>query len=411
MGWRTTFTVAFFLLGLTGFSAWAQKRVAVVIGNSAYENIAKLANPANDAAAIADALKNAGFDTVALNRDVGAADMKRALDELSGKSGDADMAVVYFAGHSIDVDGMTYLAPVDVASALGEAIALDRLLQSIQSAKQLRLIIVDACHGNPFVRGTSRAGCTPSRDLAATVSVQPNTVVAFAAKAGSAMRDGTEKNSPFTAALLRHLTAPGLDLQQVLTRVREDVMKATANGQEPYVVGSLSTPSPALVASAATPMAQGASPSKAVTQGAAVKPQREDPSKVDALDRVRIAMEAATAERIARDRTEAETRAAKARDQAEATGSIRGGEKDAARQIAALPAGAGGFAQRELNRSLQVELHRVGCQTGPASDEWTAASRRSLELFNKHAGLKLEIKLASADALDAVKSRQARVCP
>jgi hypothetical protein len=193
--------------------------------------------------------------------------------------------------------------------------------------------------------------------------------------------------------------------------VREDVMKATGSGQEPYVVGPLSTPSPALDASAATPVAQGPSTSKAVTQGAAVKPQREDPSKVDALDRVRVAMEVATAERIARDKAEAETRAAKAREQAEATGSIRGGEKDAARQVAALPADARGVTQRELNRSLQVELRRVGCQTGPTSDEWTAASRRSLELFNKHAGLKLEIKLASADALDAVKSRQARVCP
>ena len=411
MHWRTTFTVAFFLIGLTGLPAWAQKRVAVVIGNSAYENIAKLANPANDAAAIADVLKKAGFDAVALNRDVGAADMKRALDEVSSKSGDVDMAVVYFAGHSVDIDGVTYLAPVDVAGAPGEAIALDRVLQSIQSAKQLRLIIVDACYGNPFVRGTSRAGCMPSRDLTGTLSVQPNTVVAFAAKAGSAMRDGTETNSAFTTALLRHLTASGLDLQQVLTRVREDVMKATGNGQEPFIIGSLSTPTPALVAGAAVPVTQGALPSKAMTQGAAVKPQREDPSKVDALDRVRIAMEVATAERIARDRAEAETRAAKAREQAEATGSIRGGEKDGARQVAALPAGASGVTQRELNRSLQVELRRVGCQTGPATDEWTAASRRSLEQFNKHAGLKLEIKLASADALDAVKSRQARVCP
>lgn len=410
MRWRTTFTIAFFLLGLTGFPAWAQKRVAVVIGNSAYENIAKLANPANDAIAIADVLKKAGFDTVALARDVGATDMKRALDELSSKSGDADTAVVYFAGHSIDVDGTTYLAPVDVTGAPGEAIILDRVLQSIEFAKQLRLIIVDACYVNPFVHGTGRAGCVASRDLLATASVRPNTVVAFAAKAGSAMRDGAETNSPFTTALVRHLTASGLDLQQVLTRVREDVMKVTGNGQEPFFVGSLSTPAPVLVASSAAPAAQGALPSKAIAQGA-VKPQREDLSKVDALDRVRIAMEVATAERIARDKAEAEMRAAKAREQAEATGSIRGGEKDGPRQVAALPAGESGITQRELNRSLQVELRRVGCQTGPASDEWTAASRRSLELFNKHAGLKLEIKLASADALDAVKSRQARVCP
>jgi uncharacterized caspase-like protein len=407
---RTTFIVAFLLLGLTGSPAWAHKRVAVLIGNSAYQNVARLVGPAHDAAAISDLLKKAGFDAVELNRDLGTASMKRALEELAGKSRDADIAVVYFAGHSIEADGVNYLAPVDVSpDAPGEAIPLERVLQSVEPAKQLRLILLDACHGNPLVRGTSRsAGCLPPRQFAGIASDRPNTVVVFAAKAGSTTHD--DGGSPFAAALLKHLTTPGLDLQQALARVRDEVKKATAGAQEPFIVGSLSAPNLALVSRAAAPATQGTATSSGAAEGSSAKQQREDPAKVDALDRVRIAMEVATAERIARDRADAEARAAKAREQAEAKESIRG-ERDAGRQVAALPAGTGGITQRELNRSLQIELRRVGCQTAPANEEWTAASRRSLELFNKHTGLKLEIKLASLDALDAVKGRQARVCP
>jgi uncharacterized caspase-like protein len=407
MRWRTTFIVAFLLLGLTGFSAWAEKRVALVIGNSAYQNVARLANSANDAAAIADLLQKAGFDTVELNRDLTTAEIMRALEGLAHKSRNADIAVVYFAGHSIEIDGMTYLAPTDVSpDAPGDAIRLDRVLHSVEGAKVLRLIVVDACHGNPFVPG-SGAACAPSHNLAAMPSSRPNTVIAFAAKTATTTRDSGGANSPFTAALLKHLTADGLDLQQALARVHDEVLKATGNSDEPFVVGSVSGPNLAPVSSsAAVSETRGAATPKTAAEGSSAKQQREDPSKVDALDRVHMAMQVATAERIARDKAEAEARAAKAREQAETTGSVREGKR-----VAALPDTAGGITQRELNRSLQIELRRVGCQTGPASDDWTATSRRGLELFNKHAGLKLEIKLASRDALDVVKSRQVRVCP
>jgi uncharacterized caspase-like protein len=405
MRWRTTLIVAFVLAGLTGFPASAEKRVALVIGNSAYQNVATLTNSANDATAIANLLPKAGFETVELNRDVGTVDMKRSLEELARKSHDADIAVVYFAGHSIEANGMNYLAPVDVSpDAPGDAIALDRVLQSVEGAKRLRLIILDACHGKP-VAPTSGTACTPSRNLSAMTSGRPNTVIVLAAKAGTSLRDG--RGNPFTAALLQHLTADGLDLQEAFVRVRDEVMKATSNGQEPFVVGLASGPNLAPISNAAAvPASRGAATTKTAAEGSSANQQREDPSKVDALDRVRFAMQVATAERIARDKAEAEARAAKAREQAETTGSARGGDR-----VAALPDGAGGITQRDLNRSLQIELRRVGCQPGPASDEWTAASRRSLGLFNKHAGLRLETKLASRDALDAVKSRQARVCP
>jgi uncharacterized caspase-like protein len=403
MRWRTTLIVAFVLAGLTGFPASAEKRVALVIGNSAYQNVATLANTANDAAAIANLLQKASFDTVELNRDIGTVEMKRALEDLARNSRDADIAVVYFAGRSIEAHGINYLAPVDVSpsDAPGDAIALDRVLQSIEGAKRLQLIILDACHGNSFAPANGPA-CAPSRSLSAMTSGRPNTVIAFAANAGTSLRD--RGGNPFTAALLRHLTADGLDLQQAFVRVRDEVMKATGNGQEPFVVGLASGPNLAPISKAAA-VSRGAATTK-TPEGSSANQQREDPSKVDALDRVRFAMQVATAERIARDKAEAEARAAKAREQAETTGSARAGDR-----VAALPDGAGGITQRDLNRSLQIELRRVGCQPGPASDEWTAASRRSLELFNKHAGLRLETKLASRDALDAVKSRQARVCP
>ena len=405
MRWRTTFIVAFLLAGLTGFPASAEKRVALVIGNSAYQNVATLANSANNAAAIANLLRKAGFDSVEFNRDAGTVDMERSLAELTRKTRDANIAVVYFAGHSIEANGMTYLAPVDVSpDAPSDAIALDRVLQSIERSKQLQLVILDACHGNPFAPGSGTT-CAPSGTLSAMRSGRPNTVIAIAAQPGTSMRDSG--GSPFTAALLQYLTADGLDLQQALVRVRDEVMMATGNGQEPFVVGSASGPNLAPISSAAAvPVTRGTATVKTVVESSSTKQQREDPSKVDALDRVRFAMQVATAERIARDKAETEARAAKAREQAEIAGSMREGDR-----VAALPDGTGVITQRDLNRSLQIELRRVGCQTGPASDKWTAISRRSLELFNKHAGLMLEIKLASRDALDAIKSRQARVCP
>ena len=145
--------------------ALAEKRVALVIGNSAYENVARLGNPANDATAMTATLKEAGFDVVDSRRNLNIADMRRAFRDFSDKARDADVAVVYFAGHGIEVDGANYVIPVDAAlerdlDVYDEAFSLDRILATIEPAKQLRLVILDACRLNPFAKTQiGRASC------------------------------------------------------------------------------------------------------------------------------------------------------------------------------------------------------------------------------------------------------------
>ncbi|WKA26761.1 caspase family protein [Bradyrhizobium roseum] len=231
---------------LLGEPALAEKRVALVIGNSTYENVSRLGNPANDATAMAETLKEAGFDVVDSRRNLKTADMRRAFRDFSEKSRDADVAVVYYAGHGIEVDGTNYIIPVDAAlerdlDVYDEAFPLDRILVTIEPAKQLRLVILDACRDNPFVKTMKRTigSRAVGRGLAKIEPTSPNTLIAFAAKAGSTASDGDNKNSPFTSALIKHIATPGLDLRKAFGFVRDDVLKKTSNRQEPYVYGSL----------------------------------------------------------------------------------------------------------------------------------------------------------------------------
>src|SRR5438552_4033498 len=226
-------------------SALAEKRVALVIVNSAYQKVAKLSNPANDAAAVAAMLKAAGFDSVESRLNVPANDLRKTLREFAAKTRDADIAVVYYAGHGIELDGTNYLIPVDAAletdgDVLDETIALERVLFAVEPARQLRLVILDACRDNPFAKSMKRtmASRAIGRGLAKVEPTSPNTMIAFAAKAGSTASDG-DKNSPFAAALVEHLPKPGLDLRRAFGFVRDDVLKNTGNKQEPYVYGSL----------------------------------------------------------------------------------------------------------------------------------------------------------------------------
>src|ERR1700681_413901 len=238
--------IAVWVSWFSGEPAFAEKRVALVIGNSAYENVARLGNPANDATAMTATLKEAGFDVVDSRRDLNNADMRRAFRDFSDKARDADVAVVYFAGHGIEVDGTNYLIPVDAAlerdlDVYDEAFPLDRILATIEPAKQLRLVILDACRLNPFVKTMKRTTGSRAvgRGLARVEPSSPNTLIAFASKADSIASDGDSKNSPFTSALVRYIATPGLDLRKAFGFVRDDVLKNTSNKQEPYVYGSL----------------------------------------------------------------------------------------------------------------------------------------------------------------------------
>jgi Caspase domain len=226
--------------------AFAEKRVALVIGNAAYQNVEKLPNPANDGATIAATLKDAGFDVVDSRHDLPAAETRSALRDFADRARDADIAVVFYAGHGIEVDGANYLIPVDAklerdTDVYDEAFSLDRVLLAIEPAKKLRLVILDACRDNPFSKNMKRtvASRAIGRGLARIEPGSPNLLIAYSSKAGSTAADGNGRNSPFTTALARHLTTPGLDIRRAFGFVRDDVLKETGNRQEPFVYGSL----------------------------------------------------------------------------------------------------------------------------------------------------------------------------
>jgi uncharacterized caspase-like protein len=226
--------------------AFAEKRVALIIGNSAYQNAPQLPNPVNDAALMSETFKSAGFDVVDFRHDLSALETRRVLREFADRAQDADIAVVYYAGHGIEVDGTNYLVPVDArlerdTDVFDETLSLDRLLVAVEPAKQLRLVILDACRDNPFTKNMKRTTASRSidRGLAKIEPSSPNMLIAYSAKAGSTAADGTSRNSPFSLALSNHLTTPGLDVRKALGYVRDDVLKATYNHQEPFVYGSL----------------------------------------------------------------------------------------------------------------------------------------------------------------------------
>jgi uncharacterized caspase-like protein len=241
------FLAAFFVA-----PAQADKRIALVIGNSNYRHAGLLGNPANDAAAIAVLLKAAGFASVDVRRDLGINEMRQALGDFSEAAQDADMALLFYAGHGIEVDGANYLIPVDARLARDfdvedEAISLDRVLRAIDRAKRLRFVMLDACRDNPFTKTMRRTSRAIGRGLARVDAPMTDTLVAFSTEAGTVAADGDQAMSPFTTALVRHLATPGLDLRLAFGRVRDEVMKNTNNRQRPFIYGSLGGATVAIV--------------------------------------------------------------------------------------------------------------------------------------------------------------------
>jgi Caspase domain len=210
-----------------------------------------------------DMLKQAGFDVVDAKEDVSNAEMRRMIRDFSDKLHDADVALVFYAGHGIEIDGTNYLLPVDTklerdVDVDDEAVSLDRIVRILDPVKKLRLVILDACRDNPFQqtmkRSLSSRGVT--RGLAKVEPQNPNTLIAYAAKAGSTASDGDDQHSPFTTALLKQLPIPGQDLRRSLGYVRDEVLKSTENKQEPFVYGSLGGDDVVLVPGAAPVPAQ-----------------------------------------------------------------------------------------------------------------------------------------------------------
>jgi tetratricopeptide (TPR) repeat protein len=226
----------------------AERRVALVIGISAYKNVPLLPNPARDATAVADALRRTGFQTVILQTDLPKEKLVDALRDFAQLADAADWAVVYYAGHGIEMGGSNYLIPVDARLSTDrdvgfEAVPMDQVLSAVDGAKKLRVVLLDACRDNPFANQMRRTLNTASRSIGrglASIEPESGTLVVYAAKHGETALDGSGANSPFATALVKNIQIPGLEVRRMFDFVRDDVMDMTMRKQQPFSYGSIS---------------------------------------------------------------------------------------------------------------------------------------------------------------------------
>jgi len=244
---RRFLLLALVFLGLLSLvqSAVADARVALVVGNGAYKNVAVLPNPPNDASAIAASFERLGFVVKTLSN-AGFDDMRRALIDFGQRARGAEMAVVFFAGHGIEIGAENWLIPIDAelksgTDAENEAISLRSVMLQVSKATTLGLVILDACRNNPFAVRMQRSVRVRAVERGlARIEPTDNVLIAYAAKDGTTASDGEGRHSPFTAALLKNLETPALEITFMFRIVRDDVMTATNREQQPFVYGSLS---------------------------------------------------------------------------------------------------------------------------------------------------------------------------
>lgn len=223
------------------------RRVALVIGNGDYAHVEPLPNPANDARAMAEALKGVSFEVVT-RQDLDRQATVETLSDFAGRLEGAEVGLFFYAGHGLQVDGVNYLVPVDArlsraADVFLSLVSLEQVLQVMETEVPTRLVFLDACRDNPLARSLSRSlGATRSTAVGqglARIDTAVGTLIAYATAPGDVAEDGAGENSPFTAALLDHIATPGLEARQVLSRVRQAVHQETEGRQVPWDSSSL----------------------------------------------------------------------------------------------------------------------------------------------------------------------------
>ena len=232
----------------------ATDRVALVLGMGGYQTITPLENTRNDAKAMAKTLDGIGFD-VTLSLDATTNQLHQLLEDFAFRSETADLALIYFAGHGVEVQGENFLIPVDanVQSNLDvqrQSVSLKQLLAAVERARKMRIVILDSCRDNPLGDSIDLSEVTKAETVEAAEATrgggglaaanpERGTLVAFAAKDGQVALDGTTDNSPYALALMEKMVTPGLEISLMFRQVRDRVLEETSNLQEPHTYGSL----------------------------------------------------------------------------------------------------------------------------------------------------------------------------
>ncbi|MGI9478339.1 MAG: caspase family protein [Hyphomicrobiaceae bacterium] len=246
---RILFLVVFLILSVA--TGWAADRVALVIGNGDYTVQPKLRNPVPDAVAVADKLRSAGFK-VTLGTDLKFDDMRRTINQFATTLPGAKAALLFFAGHGVQVDGENYLIPVDAdiqrtTDLTWQTVAVSTLVSELEAPGRTSIFILDACRNNPGLARRLRSLSTTTRALQvgrglAQVSAPDGSYVAFSTAPNTVALDGEGRHSPFADALIKHLPTRGLDIALMMRRVRRDVRRTTRRQQTPWDSSSLTQP-------------------------------------------------------------------------------------------------------------------------------------------------------------------------
>ena len=221
------------------------RKVALIVGNGAYKNVRALDNPPRDAKLIASTFHDLGFATVTLAPDLTRDKFFAALHDFGAEAEKADWAVVYYAGHGMEIGGVNYLIPTDAKLAADrdaetQAVALEQVIAAVSGARKLRLVMLDACRDNPFEKTMQRTIALKlvSKGLS-NIEPEAGFMVVYAAKHGETALDGESSNSPFATALARDIKEPKIEVRKLFDIVRDDVWTASKHQQQPFTYGSL----------------------------------------------------------------------------------------------------------------------------------------------------------------------------
>ncbi|NNE23286.1 MAG: hypothetical protein HKN11_11830 [Rhizobiales bacterium] len=419
-------------------AATAEKRVALVIGNSNYQNAPPLKNPLNDAEAVAKLLSRLGFDVVK-GIDLTDRDFARTISTFAKRlDKGADAALFFYAGHGLQVKGKNYLVPVDAelaseASLDFETVRLQTILSLMERTRRTNLVFLDACRNNPMARNLARNMGTRSAAIGrglARVETGVGTLIAYSTQPGNVALDGEGFHSPFAKALLKHTEQPGLEIEGLMRKVRQDVITETNGAQVPWNHSSLtrtfvfrpkaktaavSSPKPVPVTPAlpttpqfdtrALDLAFWTSIQNSSNIALFKEYLRQYPEgqfKVIANARIKTL----TAQKAAKGAasTPEPARAAEPEKAPEPVKTARL-QDEPAEPEAKTP------DKRQLTLTLQRELKRVGCDPGVADGIWGRKGRLALSNFARYAKLNVPGSDPSEEIIDMVRSKKSRICP
>ena len=450
------FRGATMLLAIAAFlfstlASHAGARVALVIGNSQYVHEPRLENPANDEADVANALRDIGFRVIE-GRDLDKAGLDARLHEFIDAAEGADVALLFYAGHGMQVDGRDYLIPIDAKlerrSALDfEVVDVERLAAQMEGVAKASLVFLDACRDNPLASnfaGPLGRSAAVGRGLAPPSTSGAGTFIALSTAPGKIATDGAGRNSPFTAALLNHIRTPGLEIKALMTRVRAEVALATREEQIPWVTESLRTDvylSPGPSMEPAAPAAQqsvceqlvdehankNAFLAKDLNAGlqACANAIVEHPQDTRLSHLLEVAQEERAFQRalLSKDRAISEAYLVLypaglfIEDIKQHLASLEPTPTPTP-TLSPMPSPPSGPIEPEkpkvdageIARRLQVELKRVGCDPISVDGVWGASSERALSTFNEQTHSSFDVKTASLEAVEAVRARSDVVC-